>query len=81
MGWFVLTGTYEAEDCLVWPQWERLHLILYRLDATVKGDEGLFAVGVHGWLMMMGWWRSTLLGTKGRGAGVKNSWKEEQEGG
>ena len=30
-------GTYVAEDCLVWPQWERMCLILERLDAPGKG--------------------------------------------
>ena len=24
----------KAEDCLVWPEWEKIHLILKRLEAT-----------------------------------------------
>ena len=32
-------GTYKAEDCLVWPQWEKMHLILERLEASGKGEE------------------------------------------
>jgi hypothetical protein len=26
-------NTYVAEDCLVWPQWEKMHLILEKVDA------------------------------------------------
>ena len=26
-------GTYRAEVCLVWPQWEKMHLIFERLEA------------------------------------------------
>ena len=28
MGWFVAPSTYVTEDCLIWPQWERMCLIL-----------------------------------------------------
>jgi hypothetical protein len=28
MGWFMVPGRYIAENCLVWSQWERMHLIL-----------------------------------------------------
>jgi hypothetical protein len=31
-------GPYAAEGCLVWPQWERVCLILQRLDASGLGD-------------------------------------------
>jgi hypothetical protein len=24
--------TYTAEDCLIWPQWEKMHLTLNKLD-------------------------------------------------
>ena len=40
MGWLVSPGTCVAEDCLVWPQWERMGLILWKLDAPGKGDAG-----------------------------------------
>jgi len=33
MGWSKVPGTYVAEGYLVWPQGERMHLILQRLDA------------------------------------------------
>ena len=32
--------THVAEGGLVWPQWERLHLILQGLDALGLGDTG-----------------------------------------
>ena len=38
MGWLVSPGTCVAEDCLVWPQWERMGLILWKLDAPGKRD-------------------------------------------
>jgi hypothetical protein len=41
MGWFVVSGKYVAEDCLVWPQWEKIHLIffnLWKLDALGKRE-------------------------------------------
>ena len=41
-------GTGVAEDCLVWPQWERMGLILKRLDAPGKGDAGGVEVGMGG---------------------------------
>ena len=31
MGWFMVLGTCVEEDCLVRPQWERIHLILWKL--------------------------------------------------
>jgi len=34
----VTPDIYVAEDCLVWPQWEGMHLVLWRLDAPEKGD-------------------------------------------
>jgi hypothetical protein len=38
MGWSMAPTTYVAEDSLVWPQWEGMCLVLWRLDATEKGD-------------------------------------------
>jgi hypothetical protein len=32
------SGTYIAEICLVWPQWEKLLLILERLEFPGKGE-------------------------------------------
>ena len=29
---------YIAEVCLVWPQWEKMHLILERLEAPGNGE-------------------------------------------
>jgi hypothetical protein len=40
VGWSeVPDGTYTAEDCLVWPQWEKMCLILERLEAPRKGGD------------------------------------------
>jgi|AATB01.1.fsa_nt_gi hypothetical protein len=43
MGWFVAQGTGVAEDCLVWPLWKRIHLILWKLHSPgtedAEGDE------------------------------------------
>jgi hypothetical protein len=33
MGWFKASGTNTAEGCLVWPQWEKMRLVLKRLEA------------------------------------------------
>ena len=30
--------TYVAEDSLIWQQWEGKRLVLWRLDASEKGD-------------------------------------------
>ena len=38
MGWSMALGTYVAENCFVWPQWERMCLILWRLDTPGKED-------------------------------------------
>ena len=38
LGWTEGPGTYIAEDCLVSPQWEKMHLILQRLEAPGKGE-------------------------------------------
>lgn len=48
MGWFVV-GTCVAEDFLVWPQWEKMHLILWKLDASGKRDAGESEVRVGEW--------------------------------
>jgi hypothetical protein len=70
-------NTYVAEECLVWPQWEGMFLVLWRLDALKKRDaRGVRWVG--GWV---GGWGSTLLEAKGRVDGVGSSWRGHQEGG
>jgi hypothetical protein len=56
-------GTHVAEDCLIWPQWEGMCLVLWRLDAPEKGD----ARGMR--LEWVGGWVSTLLEAKGREMG------------
>ena len=33
-------ATYEAEDYLIWHQWERSLLVLWMLDTPVKRDAG-----------------------------------------
>jgi hypothetical protein len=38
MGWSKVPGTCIAEGCLVWPQWEKMHLVLEKLEAPGKGD-------------------------------------------
>jgi hypothetical protein len=56
--------SYVAEESFVWPQWEGMHLILWRLDAPKKEDSrgwgGSGCVGRRG---------STLLEVKGRRMG------------
>jgi hypothetical protein len=37
MSWYEATGTFIAEDCLVWLQWEKMCLILKKLEAPRKG--------------------------------------------
>jgi hypothetical protein len=37
MGWSKAPGTYIAKVCLVWPQWEKMRLILKRLEDPGKG--------------------------------------------
>ena len=34
-------GTYLAENCLIWLQWEKMRLILKRLEALGKGRPGV----------------------------------------
>jgi hypothetical protein len=63
-GWSKASGTYVAEGCLAWPQWERMHLILWRLDAP----------GVGGYLG-----RASPQRWRGGGEG-KNSSRGDQEG-
>jgi hypothetical protein len=48
MGWSITPGTCIAEDCLVWPQWERICFILWKLDGPEKRDagEGKVVVGL-----------------------------------
>jgi hypothetical protein len=40
MNWFMAQGTCVAEDCLVWPEWERMYFILWKLDAPRKRNDG-----------------------------------------
>ena len=58
MSWSKVLGKYLAEGCLVWPQLEKMHVILERLDAprrenVVEGgkEEGeeLSEGGPGGW--------------------------------
>ena len=62
--------TCEAEDFLVWPQWEKLHLILGKLGASEKRDAGGDEVGVGRWV-----------GEHPPRGGVKNSGSRHQEWG
>ena len=50
---------------LVWPQWERMNLILWKLDALGKREAGGIELGVGGQV---------------GGHGMKNSGRREQEG-
>lgn len=43
-------GTRVAKDCLVWPQWERVCLVLWKLDAPGKQDADGSEVRVRGWV-------------------------------
>ena len=63
MGWSKAPGTSIAQDSLVWPQWEKMHLILERLEAPRKG----VAWGVGG----------TVLETRKRRNGMRNCGKGE----
>jgi hypothetical protein len=38
IGWSKAPATYIAEVSLVWPQWEKMRLILQRLEAPGKGE-------------------------------------------
>jgi hypothetical protein len=60
MGWSVILSTYVAEDCLLWPQCRRMHLILLKLDAPGKRDTG-------GWGRMDGGMGKYPLRSKGEG--------------
>jgi hypothetical protein len=48
MGWFIALDTHVAEDGLVWTQWDRICLILWKLNAPGKRDAGGDEVG--GWV-------------------------------
>jgi hypothetical protein len=59
-----------AEDCLVWPQWEKMCLILERLEGPGKEDK-----------RWEGWGGSTLLEARGRmNACDEGLWEEGPEG-
>jgi hypothetical protein len=56
-GWSKVPITYIEEDSLIWPQWEKIHLIPEKLEGTWQkkvGDE------------------DTLLETRGRRLGMRN---------
>lgn len=36
MSWFMALGTCIAENCIGWPQWEGMSLILWKLNAPGK---------------------------------------------
>jgi hypothetical protein len=36
--WYEAPDTYTVEDCLVWPQWEKMHLTLERLEVPGSGE-------------------------------------------
>ena len=40
MGLLKLNLTYTAEDCLDWPQWDKIRLILQKLEAQGRGRSG-----------------------------------------
>jgi hypothetical protein len=44
-------NTYAAEDCLLWPQWEKMHLTLKRIEARGNGKAwcGSWRVRVSSW--------------------------------
>lgn len=46
MDWSVALGTCVTEDCHVWTQWEKMCLILWKLDALGKKDVGINDVGL-----------------------------------
>jgi hypothetical protein len=66
MNWSEVPDTYTAEDCLIWPQWEKRCLTLKRLEE----QRGL----VGGEL-------NILLETAGRRNGITNCGKVDQERG
>lgn len=41
-------GACVAQDCLVWPQWEKIHLTLWKCDTLGKRDAGMGKVGMCG---------------------------------
>ena len=64
-----------AENCPVWPQWKRMHLMQKKLDAPGKGDTSRMR---WEWLSK---WRNSLSETKGWGDGGLNSESGDQEEG
>ena len=65
MGWSMAIGTYVAEGCLIWPQWERMGLILLILGYPGNLDAGGVMWGWMGMCVCGG--GSTLSEAKGRG--------------
>ena len=64
MGWFVALGSCVAEDCPLWPQRERMCLILWKPDALGKRGTGSGYVGEVG---VGRWVRELPLRGRGRG--------------
>jgi hypothetical protein len=62
-------GTYVAEDFLVWPQWERMCLIQWKLEIPRKrdGDGGVSVSGKH---PLKGGGRGEEVGKTGPGKGA-----------
>ena len=76
MGWFLPPGTWVEEDWLVWPQWQRKHLILWKLDNPRKRDASRSEVGWVG-----RWWSTLSVVGWEEGERIMNSGKGDQERG
>ena len=51
MGWSMTPGTCVGEDCHVCPQWEKMPLILWKLDIPGRGMlVGVQWLGVDRWV-------------------------------
>jgi hypothetical protein len=76
MGYFMGLGTCITEDCRVWPQWEKMYLMLWKLGAPGKRDAGGGEVGVDGQVERI------LSEAEGMGCGLKNlrrgDWEDRQ---
>jgi hypothetical protein len=67
MSWSEASNTYTAEDCLVWPKWEKMRL------------ERLKAQGVG--RPCRGWGGGHPLGNRGRRNGMRDCGRVDQEWG
>jgi hypothetical protein len=63
--------TYTAENCLIWPQWAKMHLTLQGLEAPGSGEV---------WWGGVGGWRHPLGHKEGREAGRKSCEMEIVQG-